>query len=80
MSHSLTLDNHAPLELLFHEAKLYKRHGTVYVSPTSHTNQSLPGTFFLKLVGESETSLEYKFLMFQMSALFLYESKQKMMS
>ena len=30
MSRCVTrLDNHAPLELLFHEAKFYKRHGTV---------------------------------------------------
>ena len=29
-SHHLTrFDNHVPLELLFHDAKLYKRHGTV---------------------------------------------------
>ena len=33
MSHRLTrLDNSAPLELLFHEAKFYKRNSTVYVS------------------------------------------------
>ena len=35
VSHRLThLDNHAPLELLLHESKFYKTHGTIKASLT----------------------------------------------
>ena len=46
MSHCLSrLDNHSPLELLSHEAKLYKRQNSLGVL-TSRTNQPIPDNFF----------------------------------
>ena len=57
MPHLLTyLDNHAPLKLLFQEAKFTKDIVLSRYHELSLTNQSISDAFFLKLVGESETS------------------------